>query len=302
MSTAAGGTATSGSLFTAAAAASAAEGAKATSSPAGGQGDSQGAAGAAPGGESGGGNVGDWKAAGYEHELLAGAHGGKYKTLKALIEGTEQFGSLVNTHSEEAKTAAAKAAELEAKWKGVESIVGAPVDAEGNPAPYEFGWSEEATVDPELSGAFEGWLRKHNLSQGVAQEAAQLLETYAAALALGNQEAELAGVVEDYGGKPEEAKAKLAELQQFWTEKLGDTPAEVDALHEVASTRSGIRFLETLRSRITLIQNGRAAGGSGPESAEQILAEAAGKPDFFSDPRNYQRLTAARERELAGKS
>lgn len=269
---------------------------------------------------------GDWKTKGYEAEYLATAHGGKYKTVADLVKGTEEFGTLVNQRSEEAKSAQAKAAEFEQRFGQLAEVIGAPKDpTTGEPAPYDFGWSPEADLDPELTGQFEGMLRKFDLSQNVAKEAAQLLETYAAAQALGNREAELFGAITDYGligteagqfsekdveaamadptkfGETAVGKAflaKAADLEKFWVERFGENKDLTEAMYGVAHLRDGVRFLELLRSDLTRVQNGRVAGTSGPETREQILAEAANDPNFFSKPENNARLEAAIRRQL----
>lgn len=263
----------------------------------------------------------EWQAAGYEAPWLQKFAGGKYKKEVDAFKGYDEFGSLINTRAEEAKSAQAKAAELAQKLAGVEGIIGAPVDETGKPKPYDFGWTDPAAVAPELASGLESVLRKHNLSEAVAKDIVPLAEEYAAAVALGSREAEIAGAMLDYGFKQEEieaaladptkfgehpagkdAQARLASLAKFWEERAGDNPALVEAIYGVASRREGIRLLELLRSDLSAIKNGSAGHAGAPESADAILKAAAGDSSYFlRNPDAYTRLLAAREREASGK-
>lgn len=242
----------------------------------------------------------EWKAKGYEEAWLATAHGGKYKTRDALIKGTEEFGGLVRARTEEAEAAALKQAEMATKMATIEPIIGAPVNEDGTAKPYDWGFPEEATVNPVLVDAFDGLLRKHNLSEVVAKDAAGLLTEYAAAVELVNREAEIQATIDYFGGDKEKAVPQLKELEAYWRGEIGQNPDDWAAIEEVASTSAGIKALDRLRSRLTVVQNGVAATQAANETPEQVLASYAGKPDaFMSDPQAIARLTAAHERRAA---
>jgi len=263
----------------------------------------------------------DWKGAGYEAPWLQKFAGGKFKKEAEAIRGYDEFGKLVNTHAEEAKSAQAKAAELAQRLAGVEPIIGAPVDEKGEPKPYDFGWTDPASIAPELSGRLEDLLRKHNLSEVVAKDLVPLAEDYAAAMTLGNREAEMAGAMKFYGVPDAEIEAALADpakfsetkagqdtlvkmkgLQDFWEERLAEKPDLMDAMRRVASRFDGIEFLEGLRSELSSIKNGVTGHGAGPESADSILRAAQGDHGYFlKNPDAYQRLLEARTREATGK-
>ena len=263
----------------------------------------------------------DWKAAGFEAPWLQKFAGGKFKKEADAVRGYDEFGKLVNTHAEEAKSAQAKAAELAQRLAAVEPIIGAPVDEKGEPKPYEFGWTDPESIAPELSSRLESLLRKHNLSETVAKDLVPLAEDYAAAMTLGNREAEMAGAMKFYGIADAEIEAaledpskfsdtkagqdtlvKMKALQTFWEEKLADNPALTDAMRRVAHRFDGIEFLEGLRSELSSIKNGATGYGAGPESADSILKAAANDSSYFlRNPDAYQRLHDARAREAAGK-
>lgn len=194
---------------------------------------------------------------GYEHEALKSLFKGKYKTFADIEKGYSES----SKQAREFKTAAEKAEE---RWKAIEPIIGAPVDAEGKPAPYDFKLPEEVTIVPELMEAFQNDLREMNLGPAVGQKVLDRYIAVEAGMETARRELERDFVVQQLGGGEESvAKAAVGETLAWVRSVLGDSPEIEDLLTTPGATSSygkPLALLHHLRAAMTGAKLGASSG------------------------------------------
>ena len=222
----------------------------------------------------------------YEEEWLKDFAGGKYRTKADAIKGYDEFGKLVQSKSAAAKELEAKATQLEERWKTAEQILGAPLDDEGNPKPYDLKLPEGGTFDESLRGAFEGFCRKNNLSNAVAQQALEeIVIPWEAGGEVGRREAEKAMVVEALGGGDEAVAGKVVgDLFEWASGYLGGDKEKISRLENgIGKYGDAIMALADLREAMTGVSVGRGTGGvSGLDQSgyEAIIASPNWQNDY----------------------
>lgn len=197
---------------------------------------------------------------GYEHEALKGMFKGKYKTFADIEKGYSES----SKQAREFQTAAEKAEE---RWKAIEPIIGAPVDAEGKPAPYDFKVPEEVTIMPELMDAFQADLREMNLGPAVGQKVLDRYIAVEAGMETARREVERDFVVQTLGAGDEAvAKAAVNETLTWVRSTLGDAPEIEEMLTGnggAASYGKTLTILAQLRARMNGASMGASSGTSG---------------------------------------
>lgn len=211
---------------------------------------------------------------GYEHEALKGLFKGKYKTFADIEKGYSES----SKQAREFKTAAEKAEE---RWKAVEPIIGAPVDAEGKPAPYDFKLPEEVTIIPELMEAFQADLREMNLGPAVGQKVLDRYIAVEAGMEEGRRTVEKDFVVQQLGAGDEKVAAAAVNETLAWVRSvLGDAPEIEDLLTSPGATSSygkPLALLHQLRAAMTGAKLGASSGTSnfGKADYDALMQKAA---------------------------
>lgn len=201
----------------------------------------------------------------YEADWLKTFAGGKYRTIEAASKGYDEFGKLVQTKAAALKELEAKVGDYEAKVKGTEGILGAPVDSEGKPAPYEFKMPEGVEMDSTLKTAFEEFCRGANLSNAVAQKALEdVVIPWEAGSEVGRREAEKAIVVEALGGDEQIAAKVVADTFEWASSLFGGDKDKIERLQNgLGKYGEAILALADLREALTGVSVGRGTGGVG---------------------------------------
>lgn len=189
--------------------------------------------------------------------------GGKYQKPEDAIKGYSELSKLQ-------QEASAKAKALEAKLVGHK---GAPVDAEGNPVPYEIAFPEGFTgeMDELLVARANEIGRKMNLSQDAMQALFQ--EVYVPSMAgslLQNQQRERAALVEHYGTE-DAANEVLSETFEWLTSVLPED-ARGDIV-ELGSTAAGVRTAHRLKKAFNSVQLPDGSAGGGVITADTLAAK-----------------------------
>lgn len=194
---------------------------------------------------------------GYEHEALKSLFKGKYKTFADIEKGYSES----SKQAREFKTAAEKAEE---RWKMAEGVIGAPVDEEGKPAPYDFKLPEEVTIVPELMEAFQKDLRDMNLAPSVGQKVLDRYVAVEAGMESARRDMERDFVVQQIGGGDEAvAAAAVGETLAWVRQVLGDSPEIEDLLTSNGATSSygkPLALLHHLRAAMTGAKLGASSG------------------------------------------
>lgn len=228
----------------------------------------------------------------YEEDWLKDFAGGKYRTKADAIKGYDEFGKLVQSKSAAAKEFEAKAAALEERWKTAEQILGAPVDEQGNPKPYELKLPEGGNFDESLKGAFEDFCRKNNLSNAVAQQALEeIVIPWEVGGEVGRREAEKKMVVDSLGGGDEAVAGKIVgDLFEWASGYLGGDKEKIARLENgIGKYGEAILALADLREALTGVSVGRGTGGTaGLDQAgyEAIIAS----PGWQNDEAKMQQV------------
>ena len=201
----------------------------------------------------------------YETEWLKVFAGGKYATLEAANKGYDDFGRLIQERSAALKELESKVGDYEAKVKGTEGILGAPVDSEGKPVPYEFKMPDGVEMDPTLKTAFEEFCRGANLSNAVAQKALEdVVIPWEAGSEVGRREAEKAIVVEALGGDEQVAAKVVADTFEWASSLFGGDKDKIERLQNgLGKYGEAILALADLREALTGVSVGRGTGGVG---------------------------------------
>lgn len=146
---------------------------------------------------------------------------GKWKTEEDAIKGYSES-------SREARDQKKRADDAEARWKAHEGLVGAPVDAEGKPAPYDFKTPEGVEMMPELLEAAQATFREMNMAPPAAQKIMDLHLAVEAGIEEGRRMVERDFVVQHLGAGDEAvAKAQINEALAWARATLGEDAEEL---------------------------------------------------------------------------
>ena len=209
--------------------------------------------------------------AGYEAPWLEKAAGGKYKTVDA-----------------------AAAEELQAKWKEIEPVIGAPKNDDGTPKEYAYELPEGVEFQPELVAKLNEFGRARNLSQSVMADAIKdVVLPWQMGLEIGQREAAKEGVVKFFGNE-EKASAGLKEFFAHASAKLeryGETA--VDDLRDAGAgdAAAAIRTMVRLRAVYSgaTIGHASATGQAGLDHAAYMAI--LGTKDWQRDPKSVAAVT-----------
>lgn len=208
---------------------------------------------------------------------------GKWKDEDSAIKGYAESSKEARRLADEFKAASEKAADLEGKWKGIESLIGAPVDAEGKPAPYDIKLPEGASVDPVLKGMAENFMREHNLSGDFAQKAFEgIFVNYESAIEHGLRELEKDTWVKALGDGDEAAATARAKDGFAWAARFfASDPDKLETLRECGNRGAAVNVLAWLKDEITRVGPGRSMGTDDAIA----FATSSDREKAISDPR-----------------
>lgn len=197
---------------------------------------------------------------GYEAPWLKDVLGGKYKTKADIEKGYGES-------SKQAREFKKAADEAEARWKGVEGIVGAPVGEDGKPAPYAFELPDGTELMPELMEAFQADLRELNLAPAVGQRVLNRYLAVEAGIEEGRRTVERDFVVQQIGAGDEGvAKAQVGAALEWARGLLGDSPDVEEMLTGnggISSYGKSLAVLCQLHARQSGVSLGSSSGTGG---------------------------------------
>ena len=138
---------------------------------------------------------------------------GRWKNEDEAIKG-------VTASTTEGKRLAAELAAAQERIKPWEAMHGAPKDAEGKPAPYEFALPEGTDLDADFKTEFEAFCHERDWSKSEAETALKRFLPWFLGEEVGKRETSAETMAAIFGAEPEKQEAGRAQLEQ-WAGRLG---------------------------------------------------------------------------------